>query len=290
MKRAWRIISILIIVVVVLAVIKKFFFHPNIYPLKAWVFAWAGDTKVLESSTNTISKIELKRLRNLIRPGDIFLNRSDYYISNIGIPGFWTHAGFYIGTPKERRELFKNEIDCADWVKFYGEPSGNLEDLLHQRFDLVYEANSDKRNERSIIEAKSEGVILSSFDEGAQKDGIVVLRPMISKREVAEAIYKTFGYVSKPYDYNFDFSTDTVIACTELVYKAYENSNLFPLSSMFGKPFVTANEIAEYCDLNYGTPELKLSLIYIYDGKNGYTTENDTAHLIFRKSWNESLW
>jgi len=290
MRKVWRIISILIIVVVVLAVVKRYFFHPNVYPLKAWVFAWAGDTKIIESSTNTISKKELKRMRNLMQPGDIFLNRSDYYISNIGIPGFWTHAGFYIGTSKERKELFKNDIDCADWVRTCGEPSGNLEDLLHDKFDSVYKANSDKRNERNIIEAKSEGVILSSFAEGAQKDGIVVLRPMISKREVAEAIYKTFGFVSKPYDYNFDFSTDTVIACTELVYKAYENSNLFPISSMFGKPFITANEIAEYCDANYGKPELKLSLIYIYDGKNGYTAEDDTAHLIFRKSWNESLW
>ncbi|MBU1013681.1 MAG: hypothetical protein KKG99_11805 [Bacteroidetes bacterium] len=290
MKRVWRIIGILIIIVVVSAVIKRFFFHPNVYPFKAWVFAWAGDTKVIESSTNTISKIELKRLRNLIRPGDIFLNRSDYYISNIGIPGFWTHAGFYIGTTKEREELFNNDIACADWVKTCGVPSGNLEDLLQHKFDLIYEANRDKRNEKNIIEAKSEGVILSSFTEGAQKDGIVVLRPIISKREVAEAIYKTFGFVSKPYDYNFDFSTDTEIACTELVYRAYENSNLFPLSSMFGKPFITANEIAEYYDSNYGNPELKLSLIYIYNGENGYTAENDTAHLIFRKSWNESLW
>ena len=290
MKRVWRIISILIIVVVVLALVKRFFFHPNVYPIKAWVFGWAGDTKVIESSTNTISKKELKRLRSLMQPGDIFLNRSDYYISNIGIPGFWTHAGLYIGTPKERKEMFKNDIVCSEWVKSCGEINGNFEDLLHHGFDEVYESNRVRWNERNIIEAKSEGVILSSFTEGAQKDGIVVLRPIISKREIAVGIYKAFGLVSKPYDYNFDFSTDTVIACTELVYRAYENSNLFPVSSMFGKPFITANEIAEYCDLNYGKPELKLSLIYIYDGKNGYTAENDAAHLIFRKSWNESLW
>ncbi len=290
MKRFRLLVLIILISTLGYVAVKNYFFHPDVYPLKSVIFAWAGDTKVMASSSNTISETELRKLHSIIRPGDIILNRSDYYISNIGIPGFWTHAGFYVGTPEERNFMFKKDKACADWVKANGVETGDLEELLQKEFDSIYLVNCNEKQEMNIIESVSEGVIISTFEAGAKKDGIVVLRPMISNREMVEGIYKSFAYVSKPYDYNFDFSTDSVIACTELVYKVYENSSLFPVNYMFGKPFSTANEIAEYCDANYNDPELKLALIYIFDGENGYTAENDTAHVIFRKSWNESLW
>jgi hypothetical protein len=269
---------------------KNYFFHPNVYPIKSSFFAWAGDTKIMASSPNTIDSIELMRMRVLLKPGDIFLNRSDYYISNIGIPGFWTHAGLYVGDVDERNEFFKNDAETNSWIKEIGEGSGSLEKLLQEKCKTAYNSHIIGMNDLNIIESVSEGVIISSFKQGAQKEGIVILRPLLEKKEIAAAIYKAFGEVSKPYDYNFDFSTDHVIACTELVYKVYESSTLFPVHDMFGKPFSTANEIAEYCDENYDSTELKLAMIYIFDGSHGYTPENDTAHAIFRKSWNESLW
>ncbi len=290
LKKGRFIVLMILISAVAYVAVKNYFFHPNVYGVKSVVFAWAGDTKIIESSANTIGDAELIKLRSLIQPGDIILNRSDYYISNIGIPGFWTHAGLYVGTSEERKLKFKDNQACSDWVKTQGEETGDLERLLHNEYDSVYLANRKTGEEMSIIESVSEGVVISSFETGAKKDGIVVLRPIIPNEEIAKGIFKGFAFVNKPYDYNFDFSTDSVIACTELVYKAYENSSLFPVNNMFGKPFSTANEIAEYCDANYNDPELKLALIYIFDGENGYTAETDTAHVIFRKSWNESLW
>lgn len=271
-------------------VVKQYFFHPTVYPLKSTIFAWAGDTKILASSPNTINNIELMRMRSLLKPGDIFLNHSDYYISNIGIPGFWTHAGLYVGDQNERNAFFEKDKASLKWVKSQGESSGDFEKLLRKNFKTSYHPQVDKPDHYNIIESVSEGVIISSFKQGAQKDGIVILRPLLEKKEIAAAIYKAFGEVSKPYDYNFDFSTDHLIACTELVYKVYKSSTLFPVHHMFGKPFSTANEIAEYCDKNYDSTELKLAMIYIYDGSHGYTPEQDTAHSIFRKSWNKSLW
>lgn len=270
--------------------VKQYFFHPKVYPLKSSFFAWAGDTKILASSPNTISSIELTRMRRLMKPGDIILNRSDYYISNIGIPGFWTHAGLYVGDPDERNEFFANDKASMKWVIAQGESSGNLEKLLLKNYETSYQFHVDDLGNINIIESISEGVVISSFEAGAKKEGIVVLRPLLEKKEIAAAIYKAFSKVSKPYDYNFDFSCNNSIACTELIYKVYENSTLFPVYNMFGKPFSTANEIVEYCDENYDSAELKLAMIYIYDGSRGYMHEEDTAHTIFRKSWNKSLW
>lgn len=279
-----------LLITVLALLVKAYFFHPNFYPLKSVFFAWAGETKIIESSVNTIGETELAKLRSLIQPGDIILNRNDNYISTLGIPGFWTHVGLYVGTPNERNLMFKRDKESIDWVKKKGEETGDLEKLLHKNFNSVYHANSSELEEINIIESVSKGVIISTFEAGAKKDRIAVLRPTISRRELAEGIYQSFSYVSKPYDYNFDFSTEEAIACTELVYKVYKNSSLFPVNDMFGKPFSTANEIAEYCDANYEDPKLKLAMIYIFDGEKGYTAENDTAHIIFRKSWNDSLW
>lgn len=290
LKKVRIVFAFALLIIIVTIVTKTYFFHPKVYPFKSQFFAWAGDTKFIEFSSRTITEAELKKMKTLIRPGDIFLNRSDYYISNIGIPGFWTHAGLYVGTPNERKKMFGSDHDCIDWIRLKGENTGNLEALLRNKYNSIYESQHTDQNYLSIIESVSEGVIMSSFESGARKEGIVILRPKIAKREIVEAIYKAFAYVSKPYDYNFDFSTDTVIACTELVYKVYEDNVLFPVNDMFGKPFSTANEIAEYCDKNYNNPQLKLSLVYIYDGEIAYTAENDTAHIIFRKSWNQSLW
>lgn len=290
MKNTRKLFFVALLIAVVAFLVNRYFFHPNVYPAKSIFFAWAGDTKFYNSTANTIGHSDLIELRSLIRPGDIILNRSDFYFSNIGIPGFWTHASIYVGTPKERTLMFKGDSDCAEWVNAKGEKSGSLEKLLYKEFDSIYNANTRQWKEMNIIESISEGVVISSFEAGAKKDGIVILRPMISNKEIVEGIYKSFAYVTKPYDYNFDFSTEEVIACTELVFKVYENSKLFPVNDMFGKPFSTANEIAEYCDANYENPDLKLKMIYIFDGENGYTAQNDTAHVIFRKSWDESLW
>lgn len=290
MKKLLTIFVILLLGTVGYFAVKQFYFHPTVYPLKSSIFGWAGDTKYLDSSPNTIGNIELARMRRLMKPGDIFLNRSDNYISNIGIPGFWTHASLYIGDRNERNEFFANDNASMKWVIAQGESSGNFEKLLLKDFKTSYQFQVNDLGDFKIIESVSEGVVISSFEAGTKKEGIVVLRPLLEKKEIAAAIYKAFSEVSKPYDYDFDFSTDNRIACTELVYKVYESSSLFPVNDMFGKPFSTANEIAEYCDKNYDSPKLKLVMIYIFDGNCGYIPDQDTAHVIFRKSWNESLW
>ncbi len=36
-----------------------------------------------------------------MEPGDIIVARQNWYLSNIGLPGFWPHAELYVGTPEE---------------------------------------------------------------------------------------------------------------------------------------------------------------------------------------------
>ncbi len=266
-------------------VVKNYYHSPSVYPLKTWFYTWAGDTRVIESDEGNMSAEQLAYLKKHIKPGDILINRSNYYVSNIGIPGFWTHAAFYIGDDKERKCYLNTDRTSRDWVKAKGVHSGDINQLLKEDFTEEYALHATTDSNFTIIESISEGVVLSTFVHGAGKDGLAVLRPVLSKEKISQAIYQSFEYLHTPYDFNFDFSTDTTLACTELVYLIYDDSELFPINELFGKPFSTANEIAEYYNANYGTDRLKLQYVFFYDGEKAYGPGNHTGHEEFRESW-----
>lgn len=277
MKKRIFIIFIILLSITLSFLVKSYFYHPSFYPIKSGVCAWAGETQILESD-NTISFEELKRLQSILQPGDIIVNRKDYYISNYAIPGFWTHTSLYIGTNQERVQYFLNDLNCSEWVKMQGVQSGKFEELLSQTYDLKFSDQNQNWKLKPIVESIGEGVIISSFETGASKDGIVIFRPIIGKLEIAKGIYNALKMVSKPYDYNFDFSSDNEIACTELIYKAFKKDILFPVNELLGNPFTTAHDITELYINDYEKVS-NLSLIYVYYDSNPFFMEQSDEAL-----------
>jgi len=282
LKKLAFIIIVILVSTGLFFLVKSYFYHPSFYPIKSGVCAWAGETQIL-NSTNTISKSELKKLQAILQPGDLIVNRKDYYVSNYAIPGFWTHTSLYIGTSKVRAKFFRDDVQCTEWVKTQGVTSGNLGELFSQTYDSKFPSKKHKWKEKSIVEAVGKGVIISSFESGASKDGIVVLRPSISKLSIAKGIYNALGMVYMPYDYNFDFSSASEIACTELIYKAFEKDSLFPVNELLGNPFTTAHDITE---IYVNNKELmpNLSLLYIYYEGNSFLSESSDEALINLKA------
>lgn len=270
--------------------VKSYFYHPSFYPIKSGVCAWAGETQIL-NSTNTISKSELKKLESILQPGDLIVNRKDYYVSNFAIPGYWTHTSLYIGTSQERSQFFKDDIYCTKWVKTQGVTSGDIGEYFSQKYDSKFPGKKHNWKEKSIVEAVGKGVIISTFESGASKDGIVILRPRISKLSIAKGIYNALGMVYLPYDYNFDFSSDSEIACTELIYKAFEKDSLFPVNELLGNPFTTAHDITEIY-VNHKELVPNLSLIYVYyEGRSFLSESSDEALNNLKASLEETvLW
>lgn len=267
------------------------------FPVQAGVSEWMGDTKVYRKSQSLISAKQIRALLPKLEPGDVLLERREWYLSNIGLPGFWPHAALYIGTAAERRRFF-DDAKVREWLQSLGAVDGSLEAYLAAKYIDAY-TRSLKPQESDhlprVIEAISEGVTFTTLEHSADCDSLAVLRPRLSKRKKAEAILRAFQYAGRPYDFNFDFRTDATLVCTEGVYKAYEPAKGFgglqlATIEMLGRPVLPANEIVRQFDEQFGTEKQQFDLVLFLDGdeKRRQAAEADVA--AFRESWKRPKW
>ena len=263
-------------------------------PIQTGVSEWMGDTKVYRVKKSLISPEQIASLK--LEPGDIMLERRDWYLSNIGLPGFWPHAALYVGTPEERKKFFDDPA-VADWVRKAGEPSGDFEKLLEARYPTACEWMSKTEHGHSyrVLEAISEGVTFTTLEHSADADTVAVLRPRRTKKEKAAALYRAFYYAGRPYDFNFDFDTDASLVCTELVCKAYEPSSdsaglKFPIDTMLGRKVVPANLMVRQFDESFGTDQQQLELVHFLDANERSKKARPSTVEAFRQSWRRPKW
>ena len=266
------------------------------FPVQKGVSELMGNTKVWRPGISLISPGQIEQLQEQLRPGDILLQRREWYATNIGIPGFWTHAALYIGTSEERARYFTGP-ELTGWLAEQGKDA-TLDSLLQARYPKKYALGVTPQEEKHlprVLEAIAEGVSFTTLEHSASADSIVALRPNLSRKDIARAIIRAFHYSGRPYDFNFDFRTDSELVCSELVYKAYEpaagSTGLsLPLSMVLERPLLSPNEIARLFDEEYNTPRQQFTLVAFLDGneKEHRAVESDVEH--FRASWQRPKW
>ena len=246
------------------------------FPVQVGVSEWMGDTKVARHERSLISAEQIATLPARLEPGDILLERREWYLSNVGLPGFWPHAALYVGTAEERRRYFGDGIEkqLAATGKAY-ELSGQAQEHGHAP---------------RVLEAMSEGVVFTTIEHSAACDSLAVLRPRLTKEQKAAALVRAFRYQGRPYDFNFDFRTDATLVCTELVYKGYESTLKFALVEMLGRPVLPANDIVKQFDGNYGTPGQQFDLVLFLDGHEGRQRAEMAGLAEFRRSCQRPKW
>ncbi len=246
-----------------------------------------AEIRVRRGDSALISPAQIEALQRELEPGDIFLTRREWYVSNVGIPGFWSHAALYVGSPEERRRVFDTP-EVAAWARAQGAPSGALEELL----TLPPASPSGRGATPRVLEAIAEGVAFTTLERAAHADSIAVLRPALPRVDRARAVWRAFHYAGRPYDYDFDFRSDDALVRSELVYKAYreipgEPGLALPLTRTLGRPMISPNELAR---LYAEDPTERFELVAFLDGDERLGTASRRDAEAFRTTWSRPKW
>lgn len=243
--------------------------HALLLPVQTELAGWLGDTRVYRDGGALISAHQIERACALSLPGDVVFERRNWYLSNIGLPGFWPHAALWLGTPSALAAFLD---DDASVRAAYG---GAFTEHLRREFGEAwasYASADESGHERRVIEAVSEGVVFASGEHTLHADYAAALRPNRAKLDVARAIEQAFSYWGRPYDFDFDFYSDQSLVCSELVFKSWEprpgiRGIAFPLESMLGRKTLTPNSMIAHWDATADNADCDLAFAWFLDGR-----------------------
>ncbi|RMG14159.1 MAG: hypothetical protein D6731_10690 [Planctomycetota bacterium] len=193
-----------------------------VFPVQKGVAEWMGDTKVRRRGRYLIAPEQLRSFARLAEPGDVLLGRKNWYLSNLGLPGFWPHAMLYVGSREQLAAAFDQDPGVRSWVARAGGREEAFTAYLARTYPRAWaeRAAADPEHPLLLIEAISEGVVQNSLEHAAG-DYLAALRPRLPAWVKARAVARAFGFLGRPYDFDFDFATDDRLVCSELVWRSY---------------------------------------------------------------------
>lgn len=220
--------------------------------------------------------------RERIEPGDILLQRRNWHMTNVGIPGFWPHTALYVGTPAEIEAYFCNlGLDPLEQIKT----------LYPEAYRAMLQSDADGYPMR-VMESIRPGVVFQSLETSAHCDYLGVVRPRLEKVEKFNALLAAFSHYGKPYDLNFDFATDNELVCSELIYKAYHAATelSFAPEVFSGRLLLPPNRMAEQIVDRLDGPDAAFTFVLFLDAveKKQLVKERDAT--AFKASWTRPKW
>jgi F0F1-type ATP synthase assembly protein I len=235
-----------------------------------------------------ITEAQARTMGEYMYPGDIMLQRRNWHISNVGIPGFWTHSALYTGSLEDMDSYFSSEFPIGTHER--------MSELIESSFPQVYERYTAATDDQMmVIEAIEPGVVLQTLPVSADADFVVVLRPKLTKRDTLQALLRAFANYGKPYDFNFDFDTRDAMVCSELVYDAYLEQSpdkaglYFETSLVNGRPIVSPFDIAKKYVAEKDSVDQELSFVYFIrsNEKTGLADVSDEATFVDSLNWSK---
>ncbi|MDG1484574.1 MAG: YiiX/YebB-like N1pC/P60 family cysteine hydrolase [Myxococcota bacterium] len=266
------------------------------YPIQAEAAEVLGDTRVRRIGWYLITEAQQQEMDPHLEPGDILMSRKNWYLSNVGLPGFWPHALIYLGDPDKLIAAMADDPEVSAWLREEtGMPVTFMQylQMIAPTPTLLYQLGHGEESYR-VIEAISEGVVLNTMSHAAG-DYLVALRPRLSNLAKAQAIAYAFTQADKPYDFDFDFATDHALVCTELVWRAYRPAagkaglNI-PLIEVAGRKTLPANTLAEFYAQQADDPDRQLDFVYFLDAVEGERKAVVSDEAAFRASADRVKW
>lgn len=206
------------------------------YTIMRKISTWLGDTKTRNrdpdyyNGKTAITIEQAKEMQAKLQPGDIMISRTDWFLSNMFLPGFWSHSFIYTGDAKQLKAYFNNEDVNQHYLSKCQKlqlECDNFFDYLTLKFPTVINdyTKKDKYGYPNVlIEATSEGVHFSSIRHTFLNDYLAAARPMVSLLDKAVAIEQSLEFYGLEYDFDFDYISDDRLVCSELVGKSYDKS------------------------------------------------------------------
>lgn len=272
----------------------------TIFPVQKSFAEWMGDTRVARNGKPLLTKAVVEQLvLPKLQPGDVLVTRQNWFLSNIGLPGFWPHAMLFVGRPNEWAAI---ELDpgVQAWLTSQPEKSATLAALLEKRYPTKWKAYAEGLDFQGhgpirVVESISEGVSFTAVEHAFGVDYLGALRPRLPLVEKARAIERAFKYQGRPYDFDFDFFSDATLVCTELVYKAYQRDADMrgldlPLVDVAGRRTLPANEIVKRFDLEADKPDRQLDFVLFIDAKEKEDAVFEATADALRSSWRRLRW
>ncbi|NJL28167.1 MAG: hypothetical protein HC897_09880 [Thermoanaerobaculia bacterium] len=265
------------------------------FPVQKGVADWMGDVRTRRIGRYLISHEQLGEASRQLEPGDVLLSRKNWYLSNVGLPGFWPHAILYLGPPEKLEQSFDTPEVHAYLKRLAGEEV-SVAGYFAGRFPADwarYQAGLDGEKVE-VLEAISEGVVLNTLPHAAG-DYLAALRPRLSQVAKLQAILVAFEQLGKPYDFDFDFATDHALVCTEVVWRAYRPAPgkpglTFPMVEVAGRLTLPANQIARLYAEEREQPERQLDFVVFLDGRERDQRAVVASEEDFRRTWRRTKW
>ncbi|MDP4144078.1 MAG: YiiX/YebB-like N1pC/P60 family cysteine hydrolase [Bacillota bacterium] len=234
---------------------SKEMMYVAIFPVQKYIMVSISHIEFTKRKEKFITDADLKEIKASLEPGDILLKRNDWQATNLGISGFWTHTGIFIGD-LEKMDMYFSDVEELKGQKF----SDRLKEINLEAYN-----NLLKTDQLSVIESIEEGVVIKPLSNIAKVDYFSAMRPRVSKEEKMKAIMKAYGFVGRPYDFFIDIDSSDAFLCTSLVSKSFENSIKFEVEEKLGKKVLLPNSIAHKFAKERRNNNRELDFVLFYD-------------------------
>ncbi len=179
---------------------------------------------------------DVREAINVVRPGDILVRGYRKYLDGYFIPGYFSHAGLYLGkvTDADKRYLASKDAEAhfktGEQMVVHSMAEGVfMEDLINfcrcdymaiLRFPDTLEAAQDV-----VAESLKPG----DFTAGERKifDSLKSGNPVVFAEAYKSLFKVALSQVGKPYDFQFNFSNFNNLSCTELVCFVFKSLELY---------------------------------------------------------------
>jgi len=250
---------------------RNIFFGTH-FPVQRAVNALIGNFELTVRHEKNISYNDLETITNKLEPGDLLVKRNDWQMGNYWIPGYWTHAGIYIGNTQELADKYSAEFVNS----------------LKTKYPETYSILSDI-NQHFVLESVTDGVSLRPIEKIAKVDHFAAVRPNVPTAILSQITSNALSHYKDSFDFVFDFESDNAMFCSELIYKTYGQYLALEPTEKYGRLNLSPSDIIKLFDNEQekSNPSLIYVVFYDSDPRGGVAYEAGSGSL--RTSWERKV-